>query len=216
MIVLSPQKPLGQGSHRAVYRHPDKPDRCLKIMTEDWRVCLRRQRAGWLARTFRPKRYFHENLTEHHFSNQLRRKVGDQAWDFVAQSYGFVETDQGEALEVELIQHADGSPASTLEDHLLETGMSEECQKAIEKFWEGIITHGIFVQGRPDNVAIRRMSAGSYEIVAIDGFGLPQLIPLARWFRFARQRFLRKRRVKQKRAIDKILKKRSIPYSDDG
>lgn len=208
MIELKGQSPFGRGSHRAVYQHPGKKERCLKVMTEDWRKCKRRERAGWLSRTCRSKRYFHENLNELHFSESQRKRLGEIGADYFAQSYGFVETDLGEALEVDLITDHDGKISVSLKEYLLKSGMTTECEEAIEFFWDGVMKHGIFLQGRPDNVSTKRLSDGSCRILAIDGFGLPQLLPMAKWFGYARQRFLRKRRAKQDAVIKKILKAR--------
>jgi hypothetical protein len=205
MIALKEQEPFGRGSHREVYRHPDGADRCLKVMTGDWRNCDRRKRAGWLSRALRPKWYFHESLSELHFSEELRKRVGEKAWDFVAQSRGMVATDLGEALEVDLVNDHDGKISLSLKAYLLKFGMTAECREGIEYFWDGVVRYGIFLQGRPDNVSVRIGRNGDCLLIAIDGFGLPQAIPLAKWFGFARARFLRKRRAKQDKAIAGIL-----------
>lgn len=208
MISLKTASPFGRGNHREVYRHPDRLDRCLKVMTEDWRECARRKRASWVSKALRPKRYFHENLIELHFSEALRRRVGDEAWNFVAQSRAMVTTDVGEALEVDLVTDSGGGISLSLKAYLLEFGMTPECREAIEYFWVGVVEHGVFVQGRPDNVSIRQEESGVLRLIAIDGLGLPQAIPLAKWFGFARRRFSRKRRAKQDKAIAAILKAR--------
>ena len=205
MIGLRGEKPFGRGSHREVYRHPEKLDRCLKVMIEDWRECDRRKRAGFLSRTFRTKWYFHESYAELRFSNDLRKRLGEKAWGYVAQSHEMVETDLGEALEVDLVRDADGGISQSLKGYLVAYGMTAECEAAIEHFWEGGERYGIFVQGRPDNVSVRMREDGSCELVAIDGFGLPQLVPLARWSKSARRRFFKKRRRKQDGAIRSLL-----------
>ena len=46
---------------------------------------------------------------------------------------------------------------------------------------------------------------GECRLIVIDGLGLPQAIPLAKWFGFAKKRFLQKRRAKQDKAIGRIL-----------
>jgi len=205
MIQLKEQKPFGRGSHREVYRHPQREDRCLKLMVEDWRVCHRRKRAPLVSRLFRSQRYFHESLAELHFSEKLGRRVDDLAWGYVTKSYGMVETDNGEALEVDLVRDFDGEISLSLKAYLLEFGLTPECEAAISHFWEGVGNYKIFLQGRPDNVAVKKGEDGSLTLIAIDGFGLPQLIPLAKWFGFARRRFLKKRKRRQAYHIGKIL-----------
>ncbi len=218
MIILENQKPIGRGSHREVYVHPDKPDRCLKVMIEDWKKSGRRQRATWLSRTFRSKRTFHENLSEFHFSKTQHRRVGDLAGNYFALSYDMVETDQGEALEVQLIQDYDGQISLSMKAYLLKFGLTEELKEAIEYFWDGVMKYGIFLQGRPDNVSIRQLKNKKCQLIAIDGFGLPQVVPFAKWLKSSRLKFLSKRRTKQDKAIRRILeaKKAGIDQGSKG
>jgi len=205
MIELKDQLPFGQGSHRAAYRHPDKENRCLKVMIENWRECNRWQKASWLSKTFRSNRYFQENQREWCFSAAQTKRTNDERGECFARSHGFVMTDLGEALEVELIVDHDGKISLSLKEYLLKFGMTAECEKAIKLFWEQVERDGVFLQGRPDNISLQRFADGSCKIVGIDGFGLPQFLPLAKWFAFARQRFRKKRQKKQDRAIKEIL-----------
>jgi hypothetical protein len=209
MIELGEQQPFGQGRHRAVYYHPDRKDRCLKVMTEDWRNADRRQRAHWFVRLYRPKWYFHENLRELRFSEDLRRRVGEAGWQFIPQSHGLVETDLGEGLEVDLICDHDGKGSLALSEYLWENGMTDAVRKAIDELWEGMEKNRIFAHGRPDNVSVIQNADGSCRCVAIDGFGLPQVLPLAKWIAAKRRKQFRKVKVKQELAIGRILEERS-------
>ncbi|HBF17082.1 MAG: hypothetical protein CBC97_09475 [Verrucomicrobiaceae bacterium TMED137] len=49
MIRLSDQRPFAHGNHREGYLHPEKSDRCLKLITEDWHKCDRWRRANLVA-----------------------------------------------------------------------------------------------------------------------------------------------------------------------
>jgi len=208
MIELKELSPFGRGSHRAVYRHPDKADRCLKVMTEDWRDSGRWRRAPWFSRAFRGKRHFQENHRELHFSETQRKRVREKGGECFARSHGFVATDLGEALEVELVVDHDGEVSLSLKEYLLKFGMTPECEKAIEEFWDEVENYGIFLQGRPDNVSLRRLADGSCQLVGIDGFGLAQLVPVAKWLASARQRFRQKRQGKQEAEVREILEAR--------
>ena len=205
MIELKDQSPFGRGRHRSVYHHPDKEDRCLKVMSEDWHECERWQKASWISRTFRPHRYFHENKREFHFSENQQKQVNEHGGEYFARSHRFVATDLGDALEVELIIDHDGKISLSLKEYLLKFGMTPECQKAIKEFWEVVEKYGIFLQGRPDNVSLRRYADGSCQVVGIDGFGLAQLFPIAKWLASARQSFRKKREKRQQAEIKKIL-----------
>lgn len=208
MIELKKLEPFGRGSHRAVYRHPDSSDLCIKVMTEDWRDAWKRRRAPWYVKLLRPKWYFHENLSEHRFAQQTEKRVGKEAWEFLPRCHGFVETDLGDGLVVGLVQDHDGRISMSLADYLWEFGMTEECGKAIEYYWAGLKRNLIFARGRPDNVSVRQNKDGSLTIIAIDAFGLSQLIPLGRWIPSEGRKRLEEWRQKQERAIERALELR--------
>ena len=177
-------------------------------MTEDWRDCDRRRRAKPLVRLLRTKSYFHENISEFRFSEKLRKRVGEVAWEYVPQARELVVTDVGEGLVVDLIRNHDGSIVITLAEYLARNGMTPECREAIDRMWAGLEEHRIFVQGRPDNLVVQEKEDGSCQCYAIDGFGLPYLIPLAQWFRpFTRKRF-RRCISKHEKAVARILEQR--------
>ncbi|MGC6567089.1 MAG: YrbL family protein [Akkermansiaceae bacterium] len=208
MIELKNLEPFGRGSHRAVYEHPDSPELCIKVMTENWREAGKRQRAPWYVKFLRPKWYFHENLSEHHFAHLVEQRVGEPAWKYLARCHGFVETDLGKGLVVSLVRDHDGRVSMSLADYLLEFGMTGECEKALDYYWEGLNKYLIFARGRPDNVAVQQHEDGSLQIIAIDAFGLSQWIPLAEWIPSEGRKRLGYWREKQERAIAKALELR--------
>lgn len=205
MLEIKTLEPFGRGNHRKVYRHPESQDLCVKVMSQDWRETAQRVRAPWYVKLLRPKWYFHENLAECRFAKGVEKRLGELAWNFMPRCHGFVETDLGEALVVDLILDHDGRISMSLSDYLWEFGMTEECEKALEDFWKGLKKYMIFARGRPDNVSVRQNEDGSLQIIAIDGFGVSQLIPLGRWISSEGQKRLEKWRKKQKRAIAEAL-----------
>lgn len=208
VIKLSDKSAFAHGNHREVYRHPEREDRCLKLMTEDWRECDRWRRANAVAKVVRPRWYYHENEGELHFSTSLKRRVGEAAWGFVARAHGEVESDLGPVLEVELVRDHDGRISKTLKEYVWRNGLTLKCEEALEKFWQQLDEHWVFVEARPDNLAIQVKEDGSCQVIAIDGYAFGQLIPLAKWFRKEQKRVLKKRRRKQDRAVQDILARR--------
>ncbi len=214
MIKLNEEVAFACGHHREVYRHPNKPERCLKLMTEDWEECKRSLRASPFLRAipfynlFRPRWYYHENEGELHFSEVLRRRVGPAAWDFVSQAYGFVESDLGEVLEVDLITDHDGEISLSLKEYAWKYGITDPCREALDIFWKQLDEEWVFIQGQPDNISVRQMADGRCQMVAIDGYTYYQVIPLSKWFRREQRRTLQKRRRSQERALQTILKQR--------
>jgi len=149
MIKLSDTTPFAHGNHRKVYRHPDHANRCLKVMTEDWRQCDRRKRANVIARLERPRWHFHENESELHFSTGLGKRVGSAAWNFVARAHGIMETGLGPALEVDLITDHDDGISLTLKEHVWRHGLTPECKKALEEFWQRLDEHSCLWRPAP-------------------------------------------------------------------
>lgn len=210
MLILKDEKPFAKGGHRACYRHPSDPKKCVKIMTSDWRTTGRRAKASWLDRVCRPKWYFHDNLFEYRFLKGEEKRVGEAAWEFLPRAYEILETDVGESesLVVDLITDTDGEVSVTLVEYLWENGMTDECREALRAMWRGVEENRIFVQGRPDNLVVQKRSDGTCRCYAIDGFGFAQLIPLLRWSSGVAAKRFRKRKEKLRRSIDRILQQR--------
>jgi len=209
MLILGKSEPFARGSHRACYYHPVRKDCCVKVMSYDWRTSNRLARTHWLAKLYRPKWYFHENLKEYHFSQKLKKRIGDKGREYVPQVHEVLETDRGDGMIVDLITDHDGSLALTLSEYLWEFGLTESCQDALDRMWEGVEKYRIFVQGRPDNLVVRQNVDGSCHCYAIDGFGLAQLIPLAKWIPSITRKRFRQRKAKQQRSIQKLLEQRA-------
>jgi hypothetical protein len=110
---------------------------------------------------------------------------------------------------VDLITDHDGAISLTLRGYLWRNGLTRACADALERLWCGLERHRIFAHGRPDNVVVRSRADGSCQCFAIDGFGLPQVIPLARWISSQRRKRFRRLRAKQWRAIDQLLRHRA-------
>jgi len=108
----------------------------------------------------------------------------------------------------DLITDHNGSISITLAEYIWRHGLTENCQNAIEDFWKGLQKNRIFVQGRPDNVVVHQKADGTCQLYAIDGFGFPQLIPVAKWIPSLRAKRFRKLMRKQEKSIQIVLKNR--------
>ena len=218
MLNLEEETPFAKGGHRACYRHPNDSGKCIKVMTEDWRMADRRLRAHWIVRMCRPKWYFHENLAEYRILKSQEKRVGEVAWDYVPRAYEVISTDVGDGLVVDLIQDHDGGISMTLTEYLWKNGLTKECQAALDTMWEGVERFRIFVQGRPDNLVVQQKLDGTCQCIAIDGFGFPQLIPLTKWCKKEARRKIARRKMRQQEAIEKFLEKRKegVKVSEKG
>jgi len=208
MIRLSDKEPFANGSHRDVYRHPGREDRCLKLMTEDWKDSLRWKKANVISRMIRPNGYYSESHGELYFSNDLERRLGSAGWNFVAQARGFVDSDLGPVLEVNLIRDYDGKISRTLKEHVWRHGLLPTYEQALDVFWHQLDEHWVFVAARPDNLAVQMNADGTCQIFAIDGFRYGRLIPIGKWFRVEQRRILAKRKRMVARKLEEIVTRR--------
>jgi hypothetical protein len=126
----------------------------------------------------------------------------------VSQAYGFVESDLGEVLEVDLVTDHDGEISLSLKEYAWKYGVTVPCREALDIFWKQLDKEWVFIQGQPDNISVRQMADGRCQMVAIDGYTYYQVIPLSKWFRREQRRTLQKRRRSQERALQTILKQR--------
>lgn len=214
MINLKEETAFAHGNHRGVYRHPEKEGRCLKLMVEPWKESPRWKRANILGKIFRPRGYFDENEGEYQFSKKLSRRAGSVAWSFIARAHGYVESDLGQVLEVDLITDADGQISSTLKEYVWTHGMTPQCEEAIEVFWKQLDEHWVLVQARPDNLSIKVKEDGSLQIFAIDGYAFGPFIPLVKWIRSKHKRKLAHLRKNQVGEMENILSKRESGNKD--
>ena len=205
MIELKNETAFAHGSHRAVYRHPSNPQRCLKAMTEDFKENSRWKNSSFISKLVRPRRYFQDNDAELHFNDEVKKRIGSKISAFIAEAHGYVDTDLGPVLEVDLITDHDGKISMSLKEYLFNKGMTPECQKALDLFWNTLDETWTFVRGRPDNLSVSQDAVGNCHIYAIDGYAFGQFIPLAKWFRKQQKRLHHKRIQEQKRLIAEIL-----------
>lgn len=168
-IDLNGCSPFSEGGNRWCYVHPNNPSRCLKVL-KTGRVEQLRARASWYKR-LRSARYFDDNLREADAHNQPAITSGrETVWQHLSRWYGLVDTSLGVAAETELILSR-GSVAPTLEHYLIEQGMTEAMQIAIDQFetWlrktllltKNILPHNLVVQETPSGL----------RLVIIDGIG---------------------------------------------
>lgn len=177
-------------------------------MAEAWKDSPRWERANLLGKVFRSRAYFDENEAEFQFSKKMARRAGKVGAEFVACAHGYVESDLGTVLEVDLITNADGEIAVTLKEYVWRHGMTPSCEAALEVFWAGLEEHWILVQARPDNLAVKVKKDGSLQIYAIDGYSFGPFINVSQWVRKEHTRKLAKLRRNQNGEFKKILEQR--------
>ena len=191
MIKLSSSKPFAEGGNRKCFIHPDKPDRCLKVIHPGLLEEIIKTKPWY--KKLRSKSSFDDNLREEEAYKQKALK-GDnpKVWDHLAKWYGMSETDIGMASETELITN-DNQIAETLEDYLFTHRLTEEIKESINEFqiWlrdNLILTKNII----PHNLVLKKQN-GKIIIKIIDGLGPQAFIPLHDYSAFFAKRYVEKR-----------------------
>ena len=211
VIQLSEKKPFSSGGNRICYRHPDFPNRCLKVFRERGRPENRRSRKRFPA-NLRPLETFDENLIEQKTLQFLHHNFPEAIRRHLPTSYGIVETDLGSAHDTTLICDHDGRIAQTLEQYLWDNDLDDRVKDCLKRFkadWSQCppSTRDLI----PHNLVVRANQKGILDLFLIDGYGrTPKFYqPKKTLFKAS---LLRRRMENLDRRIEKVLEKN--PNSD--
>ena len=172
-LVLTPELFVAEGTERQCYRHPDIPDRCIKVLHAECRS----------GRFWREIAYF--------------RSLQQRAVDFsrLTRFHGVIETSLGDGAVFDLVRDDDGQTSRSLarcleandpEFNFWATGEIERLKQELHDQW--IVFHDL----NPANLLVRRLGFDSFRLVAIAGIGHDQPLPLASYSqRFARRQIRR-------------------------
>lgn len=180
MYRLSHLNEIAHGNDRAIYRHPDRPERCIKVPRF-------------------PERGSHQNEREQVYFDVLKARGLDD-WRHVPEYFGAVETDHGPGLVFGLVTDADGQISSTIRQY---RDRGETAWFATRAFADEL--QGLYHYLRDNwivpsdindrNIVCQRLADGSRRLWLIDGVSNPDFMPLANvWPWFARQKVDRRMR----------------------
>ncbi|HLV77796.1 MAG TPA: YrbL family protein [Marinobacter sp.] len=189
LLNLNNCKPFAQGGNRCCFRHPDDPDRCLKVIRPE-NIEARYRRQTPLKRLLGSAR-LNDNTQElkAHSQPAVRQllSTGNERllWSHLPRFYGRVNTTLGPANESELIRCADGSVAPTLESLIRNRTLTPELQGAIRRFETWLMQTRILTRNLlPHNLVLTDRS-GQPELLLVDGLGAPAipqaLAPVPGW-----------------------------------
>lgn len=172
-LDLTPDLFVAEGTDRQCYRHPDFPDRCIKVLHPD-RSSGRLWREIAYFRSLQQRRVDFKHLTRFH---------------------GIVATSLGDGAMFDLVRNDDGrisrSLASCLEPNDPEFNFWAigEIEALKQDFYDQWI---VFHDLNPTNLLVRRLGFDEFRLVAIDGIGHNHFLPLANYSRrFARKKIRR-------------------------
>lgn len=194
MIDLASQQPFAQGGNRLCFIHPEKPNRCLKVLLPN-RAAELKAKAPWYKR-WRSSESFDDNARElQGYGQRALLHAKEDVWQHLARCYGEVKTNLGLAVETDLIL-LNGGIAPTLDAYLREKGLTVEIKKAIKDLESWLLKYQVLTKNiLPHNLVIKE-SNGQKKLVIIDGLGSSAYIPLPSISRFFADKYIRRRIAK--------------------
>ena len=191
MIELNGITPFAEGGSRKCFVHPEKPDRCLKVVHPGLLEKVTKNQPWY--KKLRSKNSFDDNLREQEAYNQKSLKKNDQiTYKHLAKWYGMVETSIGMASETELIKN-DGEIAQTLEDYLFSKGLTDEIKNSIEEFHDWLRENLILTKNLiPHNIVIK-IEDDQMILKIIDGLGSKAFFPLPSYSDFFAKIYVKRR-----------------------
>ncbi len=179
-LKLADRKPFGRGGKRDCYVHPEHPGRCVKVNRAD-------RRPEDLLKQLPPWKRWRKTVGDMDENHQDWKtlaglgKIGDpRLWRHVPRLHGWVATDLGRGLVVDLVRDADGLISRSFLAYVWENGFDDAACRAVDElvgFWQdgAIPSRSLGLH----NMAARREADGSLCLVVIDGLGSTEFFPLS-------------------------------------
>ncbi len=174
MLRLKQMQPIGRGTNRACFVHPEKADRCIKVTV-----------SGDPSESER-ERYYYALLEQKHVS-----------WDHLARFYGTIETDLGTGYLFELPRDYDGEISKTLHYYLntADSFYIDDLFLRLRELFAYLLANRIVVKDiNVLNILYQRTGQTQGRLVIIDGLGNSRRVSYfaSRFSAFARWKTLRR------------------------
>lgn len=178
MLELTSDLFLGDGSHKATYRHPDDNTKCVKIL-----ICYKPDAVKQLKREIK-----------HNLALQNRH----QHLHEVAKYRGTEETNFGIGYIWDIVTDADGCVSISLTDYISKRCFLNDGGKNLEnmllEFRKAMLEKEIIPMDlKPQNLLCQKDNNGKINLVIIDDIGTAALIPLEYFFSFAAKKRIKRR-----------------------
>ena len=173
VLRLDPSKLIASGKFRDVYVHPDDESKVVKVYREDGAPeKIRAER--WYRRLMPGSRYDPNAIDLKEF-RRIARTV-PQFQTSVAPVFGYVETDRGTALVAGCVRNPDGSICESLQQFVSREGLAA-IAPAIDELFDKLAQGHILVNDFNARNILVRQNGDKIELVIVDGFGDPAIIP---------------------------------------
>jgi len=149
--VLVLTEKIGAGNDRECWRHPLNRSWCVKVA--------------------KPEQERAQNAIDFHYGRHLARRcvVGPH----LTRVHGWVQTNRGPGLVVDLVQQPDGAPAPTLAQ-ALRAGLvtKAEAVELVHEAFGWLIEHKVILADYSiDNILVHQSDEGRCHLVFVDGLG---------------------------------------------
>jgi hypothetical protein len=149
-IPLKLSERVGVGGDRECWRHPINPSLCIKVAKPN------------------PDRF--QNAIEFHYAQYLERR--NVSGRHMTRVHGWVQTNRGHGLIVDMVQQPDGQPCMTLPDALRSGTITQaEAAGLVGEAFDWLVAHKVVLADcGGGNLLVRWSQQGSY-LVFVDGLG---------------------------------------------
>jgi hypothetical protein len=197
-VQLDGVEPFATGGRRWCFVDPRDPGRCIKVnRTDDLRYG--RTQPGLLLPA-KWRRAYDNNLDEHRQLSALMRRIGDAGFDHLPRTYGFVETDLGRGLVIDLFRDRDGAISRTLRELLCTGADPAQFDAPLDELGEYMVRHRVLTRTLLDHNIVAQDTDRGWRLHLIDGVGEGAFLPIRRLVpTMARKRI--RRRIEAFRAV---------------
>lgn len=163
---------MGKGHHREVYRHPDEPSQCIKIVVDE----------DYDSREIDREISYYKHLA--------RRGI---SWEMLSQYYGHVKTNLGLGTVFGLITDHDDNVSKTLGYYLRQNHKtekySEDLFNSLYSFKKYLLRERIITKSLAHrNIVCERTNSGISQLHLVDNIGNAEFIPLSNYIPFLGQK----------------------------
>lgn len=155
IINLAHAEPFAAGMTRRCYVHPHNPALCVKIVIPGAEKKERLNNLPFYSpRRLMPLSHFNPNLHESQGYRHAEAMRSEAVWNHIPRFHGFVKTDLGTGLMVELLRHDDGDIATPLDKRLL-SGADDSCRRAFAEFCRFMLTSSFYTNSLCNVLCVR-------------------------------------------------------------
>jgi len=165
---------------------------CIKVLRTDPERTVRLSQSSTWKTKF--GRVYDNNQHEKIELDKLFGKHGNVIKQHFPQHYGFVETDLGNGLVLDLMRDFDGEISMSLREWISTGNSIVDIEPAFLEFGRFMYEHSILTKDILDhNIVVVRESEQDFRLVMIDGIGYSAFIPVAAWVAAVSRRRIKKK-----------------------